>query len=60
MPQFIFRGRVVIVGADFFVTADSLAEAERKAQAGDFHDIEYDRGDVIDYTIDIATGVEDA
>jgi hypothetical protein len=40
MPQFIFTGRMTLNGVEFYIEAEDLADACKKAKAGEYEHYE--------------------
>lgn len=55
MPQYTAEGKVELNGATFFITADSLEEAKRKAKAGEWDDYNSAGAETINWEIRPAT-----
>lgn len=56
MPEFLFTGTARMKGLDFYIEAPSLADAKRKAKAGEFDHAVESFGEMVDWEIDDASG----
>lgn len=55
MPKFTAIGTVLVAGATFTITAETLAEAMRKAKVGLYDGYELDTGEGVECKVDIHT-----
>lgn len=56
MSQWIFRGKIERRNVDFYITADTEAEAIAKAEFGEYDDYETAVAETANWTIDPKTG----
>lgn len=55
MPKYICRGSVELSGAVFTITADSVADARKKARSGEYDDYDIDGAETLNCELDVAT-----
>jgi hypothetical protein len=55
MPKYECRGRLELSGVVFTITAGNIAEARKKARAGNYDEYEIDRAETINCEMNVAT-----
>ena len=58
MPEFRFRGRLVLSGVTFYLSAPSLEAAKKQAAEGHYDDYEADNAEAVDCKISPETAEE--
>jgi hypothetical protein len=55
MPEFIARGTIELQGVDFFITAETIEDARRKAAAGEYDHYEDNGASAMSCEIKVST-----